>query len=84
MQNPLSFTLKPALISLLLLSGPLLAQKSGQSVQIQYGVVVGSKYVQQKSNAGKGALVGGTILKRPVFTVCIGMSYEIIRRPWQC
>lgn len=61
MQNPLSFTLKPALISLLLLSGPLLAQKSGQSVQIQYGVVVGSKYVQQKSNAGKGALVGGTI-----------------------
>lgn len=37
------------------------AQKSGQSIQIQYGVVVGSSYVQEKSNAGKGALVGGAI-----------------------
>jgi outer membrane lipoprotein SlyB len=44
-----------------LLSSPLLAQKSGQSMQIQYGVVVASKYVQEKSNAGKGALVGGAI-----------------------
>jgi outer membrane lipoprotein SlyB len=43
------------------LSSPLMAQKSGQSMQIQYGVVVGSKYVQEKSNAGKGALVGGAI-----------------------
>jgi outer membrane lipoprotein SlyB len=38
-----------------------MAQKSGQSIQIQYGVVVASKYVQEKSNAGKGALVGGAI-----------------------
>ena len=44
-----------------LLSSPLMAQKSGQSMQIQYGVVVASKYVQEKSNAGKGALVGGSI-----------------------
>ena len=38
-----------------------MAQKSGQSIQIQYGVVVASKYVQEKSNSGKGALVGGAI-----------------------
>jgi len=38
-----------------------LAQKSGQSIQIQYGVVVASSYIQEKSNAGKGALVGGAI-----------------------
>jgi outer membrane lipoprotein SlyB len=38
-----------------------MAQKSGQSMQIQYGVVVASKYVEEKSNAGKGALVGGAI-----------------------
>ena len=44
-----------------LLSSPLMAQKSGQSMQIQYGVVVASKYVQEKSNAGRGALVGGAI-----------------------
>lgn len=43
------------------LSGPLMAQKSGQSIQIQYGVVVASKYVEEKSNASKGALVGGAI-----------------------
>lgn len=44
-----------------LLSSPLMAQKSGQSMQIQYGIVVASKYVQEKSNTGKGALVGGAI-----------------------
>ena len=48
-------------VLLVLLSGPLMAQKSGQSMQIQYGVVVASKYVQEKSDAGKGALVGGAI-----------------------
>ena len=37
------------------------AQKSGQSIQIQYGVVVGSSYVEEKSNAPAGALVGGAI-----------------------
>ncbi len=30
-------------------------------MQIQYGIVVASKYVQEQSNAGKGALVGGAI-----------------------
>lgn len=44
-----------------LLSSPVIAQKSGQSIQIQYGVVVASRYVQEKSNAGKGALIGGAI-----------------------
>ena len=38
-----------------------MAQKSGQSMTIVHGVVVGSKNTQVKSNAGKGALVGGTI-----------------------
>ena len=42
-------------------AGNALAQKSGQSMQIQYGVVVGSSYVQEKSDAGKGALVGGAV-----------------------
>lgn len=37
------------------------AQKSGQSMQIQYGVVVASSYVQEKSDAGKAALVGGAV-----------------------
>ena len=42
-------------------SGPVFAQKSGQSMQIQYGVVVGSEYVKESSDAGKGALIGGAI-----------------------
>lgn len=37
------------------------AQKSGQSMQIQHGRVVSSSYVQEKSDAGKAALLGGTI-----------------------
>ena len=37
------------------------AQKSGQSMSIQYGVVVSSTYVQEKSDAGKAALVGGAV-----------------------
>ena len=37
------------------------AQKSGQSMQIQHGIVVSSTYVQEKSDAGKGALVGGAV-----------------------
>lgn len=45
----------------LFLSTQAFAQKSGQSIQIQYGVVVAESYVQEKSNAGKGALVGGLI-----------------------
>jgi len=45
----------------LFVSSLAVAQKSGQSIQIQYGVVVASSYIQEKSNAGKGALVGGAI-----------------------
>jgi hypothetical protein len=37
------------------------AQKSGQSMQIQYGKVVSATYVQEKSDAGKAALLGGAI-----------------------
>jgi hypothetical protein len=46
---------------LLVAWGTAWAQKSGQSMQIQYGVVVASSYVQEKSNAGRAALVGGAI-----------------------
>ncbi len=53
--------LLPVSLVIVLSSGSLLAQKSGQSIQIQYGVVVASRYVQEKSNAGKGVLVGGAI-----------------------
>ena len=49
------------LAAVILASNSLMAQKSGQSVQIQYGVVVASKYVEESSNAGKGALIGGAI-----------------------
>lgn len=48
-------------VASLLISAQAIAQKSGQSIQIQYGVVVAESYVQEKSNAGKGALVGGAI-----------------------
>jgi len=48
-------------IILLAASATAIAQKSGQSMQIQYGVVVASTYVQEKSDAGKAALVGGAI-----------------------
>jgi len=50
-----------AVVLFALLSSPLMAQKTGQSIQIQYGIVVASKHVEEKSNAGKGALVGGAI-----------------------
>lgn len=45
-----------------LISAPISeAQKSGQSMQIQYGMVVASSYVQEKSDAGKAAVVGGAV-----------------------
>jgi hypothetical protein len=43
------------------LSTPAWAQKTGSSVTIQHGRVVGMKEVKEDSKAGKGALVGGTI-----------------------
>lgn len=60
MKNTFSLVTKTVCL-FVFLSSPLMAQKSGQSIQIQYGIVVASKYVQEKSNAGKGALVGGAI-----------------------
>jgi len=38
-----------------------MGQKSGQSMQIQYGIVVSSSYVKEQSSAGKAALIGGAI-----------------------
>lgn len=54
------FTFTTAAV-LVLVTSSVLAQKSGQSMQIQYGVVVASSYVKEQSNAGKGALLGGAI-----------------------
>lgn len=58
MSKPLHFL---AAASLLFTAADAMAQKSGQSMSIQYGVVVGSSYMQEKSEAGKGALVGGAV-----------------------
>ena len=60
MKTSLSLMIKVAVL-FVLFSSTLMAQKSGQSIQIQYGVVVASKYVEEQSNAGKGAVVGGAI-----------------------
>jgi hypothetical protein len=48
------------------------AQKSGQSMQIQHGIVVSSTYVQEKSDVGKGTLLGGAV------------GYGLTRKPWRC
>lgn len=37
------------------------AQKSGQSITITHGIVTGARATQVSSNAGGGALVGGTL-----------------------
>lgn len=37
------------------------AQRSGQSITISHGVVVAVKATQESSDAGKGALLGGTL-----------------------
>ena len=42
-------------------TGSLSAQKSGQSITITYGKVINAKSTQVSSQAGGGALVGGTI-----------------------
>ena len=59
MLKPLSHFIAGAALLLIATSAP--AQKSGQSMQIQYGIVVGSTYVQERSDAGKAALVGGAV-----------------------
>jgi plastocyanin len=49
------------MLSLILLPSVAEAQRSGQSISIQHGVVIGAKATQEASNAGRGALLGGTI-----------------------
>ena len=61
MKTSLSLMIKVAVL-FVLFSSTLMAQKSGQSIQIQYGVVVASKYVEEQSNARKGAVVGGLLV----------------------
>ena len=50
-----------AIAALVLTATHASAQKSGQSIVIQHGIVVGSSYVQEQSDAGKAALVGGAL-----------------------
>ena len=61
MKNPRLKRIALVLALAVIYAPVILAQKSGQSMQIQYGVVVGSSYVKEKSNAPAGALVGGTV-----------------------
>lgn len=55
------FATATAVALLLAQPGAAQAQRSGQSVQIQYGTVVSSQYVEEASKAPAGALVGGAI-----------------------
>ena len=51
-----------AIVGILALSNPLMAQRAGQSMSIQYGKVTGAKEVDLKSGAvPAGALVGGAL-----------------------
>jgi len=45
----------------LLFAGPASAQRSGQSMSVQTGVVVAAQAVNLQSAAGRGALVGGVV-----------------------
>ena len=57
-----TLTLSLGLASALLMAVPVAeAQRSGQSISITYGIVTGAKATQEKSDAGKGALLGGTL-----------------------
>jgi hypothetical protein len=44
-----------------LLVSPSYGQRTGQSVNVQFGVVSNAREVQLESDAGRGALVGGTL-----------------------
>ena len=46
-------------LALLLVSGSAMAQRSGQSMSIQTGVVIAAQAVNLQSAAGRGAVVGG-------------------------
>jgi len=51
-----------AVISLSLVAGtPVLAQKSGQSAKVTTGIVESVQRVELQSEAGKGAVIGGTL-----------------------
>ncbi len=54
-------TLSVLSLSLVLAAAPALAQKTGQSAKISTGIVENVQRVQLDSEAGKGALVGGTL-----------------------
>ena len=58
--KPLIFLLLLALYALLF-SGSALAQRSGQSMSVQTGVVVAAQAVNLQSAAGRGAAVGGVV-----------------------
>lgn len=47
--------------TLLLCAGGASAQRAGQSISIQTGVVVGAQAVDLQSEAGRGAVVGGVV-----------------------
>jgi outer membrane lipoprotein SlyB len=44
-----------------IVSGPSLAQRAGQSVNVQFGVVRSAQEIDLDSNAPSGALIGGTL-----------------------
>lgn len=48
-------------VTLCLSSGPAMAQKAGQSAKITTGIVAQRERVELQSEAGKGAVVGGTL-----------------------
>ena len=53
----------PIIISLaaVLFAGDALAQRAGQSMTVQTGIVIGAQAVNLQSEAGRGAMVGGTL-----------------------
>jgi outer membrane lipoprotein SlyB len=61
MMNFQTKTLSVLSVALLVATAPALAQKAGQSAKISTGIVENVQRVQLDSEAGKGALVGGTL-----------------------
>jgi hypothetical protein len=58
--NKLKYATTLVLTSLLF-AGPAQAQRSGQSMTVQTGIVIGAQAVNLQSAAGRGALVGGVV-----------------------
>jgi len=61
MHNTHRNLLKLAVLAAVLLPGTVLAQRAGQSMTVQTGVVVAAQAVNLQSMAGRGALVGGVV-----------------------